>query len=208
MTTSPKSKKAPVISIKAPKIVSAWKNVCTVSNKSENEIVKAIENLGAVMVLESRLSVTQQKAFIKGLESAGTVSSFIKSSHAPALPTWGKLRALHTEFRALPIAKQLSTASASYDLLGSGNGEQIKASKNEQGEIVTALDNLNKAIAGARKAKQTPAPAKASTPKVKKDIMKDILAFFTSLDIYTLSDSEKDTLSEISVIVESLTVSA
>ena len=194
MATKSTSKKAPVVTIKAPKIVSAWNGVCVTSTKSENEIVKAIENLSATLVLESRLSVTEQKKFIKGLEDNGTTSSFVKSSHAPALPTWSKLRALHADFRALPIAKQLSTAAASYDLLGAGKGEQIKT-----------LDALTKEIAGVRKAKAEKSKEQKSTPtkeKKSKDTLKDILAFFTALDTSILEDAQLDTLVEIQFILE------
>lgn len=194
MTTKSTSKKAPVVIVKAPKIVSAWSSVCSTSAKSENEIVKAIENLSATLVLESRLSVSDQKKFIKGLEDGGKVSSFVKSSHAPALPTWSKLRALHKDFVALPIAKQLSTASASYDLLGSGKGEQIKT-----------LEALTKEIATIRKAKAAKSKEGATTPakeKKAKDTLKDILAYFTALDTSILEDAQLDTLVEIQFILE------
>lgn len=200
--TSAKSTKAPksTVTIKAPKLTSAWVSVCSTSAKSETEIVKAIENLSATMKLESRLSVTEQKKFIKGLEDAGKVSSFIKSSHAPALLTWSKLRALHADFRALPIAKQLSTASASYDLLGSGNGEQIKT-----------LDALTKEIATVRKAKNT----KGATPKTDKpakakktvrETLKDILAFANSLDAESIGEEDFDLLLEIAGVLEQKTL--
>jgi hypothetical protein len=197
MTTATTAKKAPksAVTIKAPKLVSAWSAVCSTSAKSENEIVKAIENLSATMKLESRLSVSEQKKFIKGLEDGGKVSSFIKSSHAPALLTWSKLRALHADFRALPIAKQLSKASASYDLLGAGNGEQIKT-----------LDALDKAIAERRKAKAEKAKAeKSETPKAKtpKNTLADVLAYFTALDFETLTESQLDTIAEIHAQIES-----
>jgi len=153
------------------------------------------------MVLESRLSVTEQKKFIKGLEDGGKVSSFVKSSHAPALPTWSKLRALHADFRALPIAKQLSTASASYDLLCSGNGEQIKT-----------LDALQKEIATMRKAKND--KAKSETPKedkqakAPKNALADILAYFTALDFSSLDESQKDLIAEINAVLEGKMISA
>jgi hypothetical protein len=195
MTKVSTSKKAPkAVEIKAPKIATAWNSVCSTSAKSENEIVKAIENLSATLVLESRLSVADQKKFIKGLESGGKVSSFVKSSHAPALPTWSKLRALHADFRALPIAKQLSTAAASYDLLGAGKGEQIKT-----------LEALTKEIATIRKAKADKSKGEKSTPakaKAPKDTLKDILAYFTALDTDTLDDNQKDTLAEIQFVLE------
>lgn len=193
-TTAKKAPKSAVV-IKAPKLVSAWNGVCTTSAKSENEIVKAIENLSATMKLESRLTVAEQKKFIKGLEDSGKVSSFIKSSHAPALLTWSKLRALHADFRALPIAKQLSTASASYDLLGAGNGEQIKT-----------LDALQKEIATVRKAKNeksAKAPKETAKAKAPKDTLAEILAYFTALDLETLSESQLDTIAEIHAQIES-----
>ncbi len=146
------------------------------------------------MVLESRLSVTEQKKFIKGLEDAGKVSSFVKSSHAPALPTWSKLRALHADFRALPIAKQLSTASASYDLVGAGKGEQIKT-----------LDALTKEIATIRKAKndKSATPKTDKPAKAPKNALADMLAYFTALDFSSLDESQKDLIAEINAVLES-----
>ena len=201
MNTSTKNAKktAGTVTIKAPKLVSAWNGVCTTSAKSENEIVKAIENLSATMVLESRLSVNDQKKFIKGLEDAGKVSSFVKSSHAPALPTWSKLRALHADFRALPIAKQLSTASASYDLLGAGKGEQIKTLDALTKEIATVRKNKNE------KSAKAPKESKAKTPK---DTLADILAYFTALDFAELSETQQDQIAEIHATLEGKMISA
>jgi hypothetical protein len=198
MATKSTSKKAPVVTIKAPKIVTAWNGVCVTSTKSENEIVKAIENLSATLVLESRLSVTEQKKFIKGLEDNGTTSSFVKSSHAPALPTWSKLRALHKDFVALPIAKQLSTAAASYDLLGAGKGEQIKT-----------LEALTKEIATIRKAKAEKSKEGSTKPaKEKKDTLKEILAYFTALDFAGLTENQQDQIAEIHAVLEGKMINA
>jgi len=192
------SKKAPkqVVIVKAPKITSAWNNVCEVSNKSEAQIVESIVNLHNVLTLESRLSVADKKKFIKGLEDAGKVSSFIKASHVPAIPTWINFRKVHKGFTALPVAKQLSTAMASYDILGVGKGEQQKS-----------LESLVKEIATVRKAKQSP-KAKAGTPKKSKDTLGDILAYFTALDINTLTEEQKDTVAEIHALIENAMVSA
>jgi hypothetical protein len=193
-STTAKTAKAPKTALSAPKIKTAWVKVCDTSTKSENEIVKAIENLSAVMVLESRLSVADQKRFIKGLEDSGDKSSFVKSSHAPALPTWSKLRALHADFCELPIAKQLSTASASYSLLGSGKGEQIKT-----------LDALTKEIATMRKAKNDKAPkgeTSAKTPKAPKNTLADILAYVSALDFVSISESDADLIAEIHSVLE------
>jgi hypothetical protein len=198
MTKTTKAPKSAVV-IKAPKLTSAWVSVCSTSAKSESEIIKAIENLSATMVLESRLTSTEQKKFIKGLEDGGKVSSFVKSSHAPALPTWSKLRALHADFRALPIAKQLSTASASYDLLGSGNGEQIKT-----------LDALQKEIATMRKAKndKSATPKEDKPAKAPKNALADILAYFTALDFATLTEAQQDAVSDIHAVLEEKMINA
>ena len=193
MTTSTKTTKAPKeITIKAPKIVTAWSNVCKVSNKSEQEVFASIVNLHEVLTNESRLSVADKKKFIKKLEDGGTVSSFIKASHVPAIPTLMNLRKLHADFKALPIAKQLSVAMASYDILGVGKGEQIKT-----------LEALTKEIATIRKAKAEKSKEGSTKPaKEKKDTLKEILAYFTALDTSTLDDAQLDTLVEIQFIVE------
>ena len=199
MAKTAKTAKTAVV-IKAPKIVTAWSAVCSTSAKSESEIMKAIENLSATMILESRLSVADRKRFIKGLEDGGKVSSFVKSSHVPALPTLSKLRALHADFRALPIAKQLSTASASYDLLGAGNGEQIKT-----------LDALTKEIATVRKAKNDKSaktPKSEKSAKVAKDTLADVLAYFTALDFASLSETQQDQIAEIHAVLEGKMISA
>lgn len=198
MTASKKATSKPVVIVKAPKITSAWNNVCEVSNKSEAQIVESIVNLHNVLTLESRLSVADKKKYIKGLEDAGKVSSFIKASHVPAIPTWINFRKVHKGFTALPVAKQLSTAMASYDILGVGKGEQIKT-----------LDALTKEIATMRKAKQAPkAKTSASAPKKDKDALGDILAYFTALDTAKLSDDEKDQIAEIHAVIESQMASA
>jgi chromatin segregation and condensation protein Rec8/ScpA/Scc1 (kleisin family) len=198
-STAKKAPKSAVV-IKAPKLVSAWNEVCSTSAKSENEIVKAIENLSATMKLESRLTVAEQKKFIKGLEDGGKVSSFIKSSHAPALLTWSKLRSLHADFRAFPIAKQLSTASASYDLLGAGNGEQIKTLDALMKEIATVRKNKNeKSAKGETSSKSAKAP---------KDTLAEILAYFTALNFSELSEDQQDQISEINAVLESKMISA
>ena len=187
MSASKKAKNT--VTIKAPKLATAWNNVCATSAKSESEIIKSVENLSATMVLESRLSVRDIQKFIK---DTGKVSAFVSTSHVPALPTWSKLRALHADFKALPLAKQLSTASASYDLLGAGKGEQIKT-----------LEALTKEIATVRKAKNTKSnEPKSAKEKKAKDTFGDILAFFTALDFSTLSETEKDKVAEIHAVLD------
>ena len=173
MSKSPKAPKN-TVTIKAPKLATAWNNVCTTSAKSEAEIIKSVENLSATMVLESRLSVRDIQKFLK---DTGKVSAFVSTSHVPALPTWSKLRALHADFKALPLAKQLSTASASYDLLGAGKGEQIKT-----------LDALTKEIATVRKAKNS----KSNEPKESKSSKKVVSVEQALKSIITLIEGLGD----------------
>ena len=189
-----KTKVAPVV-IKAPKVTSAWVSVCKVSSTSEALVIKSIEALHTTLTTESRLSVTDKKKYIKNLEEAGNKSPFISSSHMPALPTWMALRATHADFKALPLHKQLSTASASYDLLGSGNGEQIKT-----------LEALTKEIATVRKNKQTKAKTTTTkdpkTPKSLKDALASVYALISALDPADIEDSHIDQMNDIMAMFE------
>jgi hypothetical protein len=185
-----KVKTAPIV-ITAPKIVNAWAKVCATSAKSENEIIASIENLSAVLVLESGLSVRDIQGVIT---KTGEISSFVKISHVSALPTWSKLRAKHADFKALPLAKQLSTAKSSYDILGSGKGEQIKT-----------LESLTKEIATIRKANQENREENKETDKpskAKKNPLVEMLAYFTALDVSALSEKDKGALAEIQFVIE------
>lgn len=192
---SAKAKAPKAVAISAPKIVTAWNGVCTTSAKSENEIVKAIENLHNTLTTESRISIADKKKFVKGLETGGKVSSFIKASHIPALPTFFAMRTKWNEFKALPLAKQLSTAMASYDLLGAGKGEQIGT-----------LEALTKEIATIRKAKQSTKPAKpAKDTKPAKEVatIADTLRATIAL-VSSIQDGAEDEV--IALMVELLNV--
>jgi len=187
MTASKKAKN--VVTIKAPKLATAWNNVCVTSMKSETEIIKSVENLSATMVLESRLSVRDIQKFIK---DTGKVSAFVSTSHVPALPTWSKLRALHADFKALPLSKQLSVSAASYDLLGAGKGEQLKT-----------LEALTTEIARERKEKQSKKAApKNSGKKVVsvEDAIKSTIAL-----IQGLGDGVEDSVYDLIVELHTVT---
>ncbi len=188
-----KTTSKPVV-ISAPKITSAWTSVCVTSAKSEDALIKSVENLSAVMMLESRLSVRDIKKVIK---DSGKISAYVSVSHVEALPTWSKLRALHADFKALPLPRQLSTASASYSLLGAGKGEQIKTLDALMTEIARERKNKNSAPKG--EPKDEPKSGKAKAPK---DALTSILNFVTALDLSVLSDTELDTIVEIQFILE------
>ena len=197
------SKKATPVTISAPKITTAWTKVCATSGKAENEIISAIENLSAVLVLESGLSVADMKSVIKATKKE---SSFIKVSHVPALATWSKLRALHEDFCALPIAKQLSTAMSSYDVLGVGKGETFKSLAILTKEIAT----VRKAKKEQRDAVKSPKSAKseksAKSPKTVRETLESILAFANSLDAESIGEDDFDILLEIAGVLEQKTM--
>lgn len=200
MTTASKTAKTAPAVIKAPKISSAWASVCATSGKAEADIIKAVENLSAVMVLESGLSVRDIKGVIA---KSGKVSAFVSVSHVEALPTWSKLRALHADFKALPLAKQLSTASASYSLLGAGKGEQFKS-----------LEIMNKEIATVRKAKNSKGSTPKSEPKSAKtkatnlETLKAMTAFIAQLDMTALNDKEIESVATLHATLEDAMISA
>jgi len=185
MTAKAKAPKAKAVVITAPKIVTAWNGVCNVSAKSENEIVKSIETLHNTLTNESRLSIADKKKFVKGLEDGGKVSSFIKASHIPALPTFFAMRIKWNEFKSLPLAKQLSTAMASYDLLGASKGEQIGT-----------LEALTKEIATVRKAKQSAKPADPAKPAKKVATIEDTLRAAIAL-VNSIGDGVEDSVYDL-----------
>ncbi len=185
MTTASKAPKAPKVIITSPKIVTAWNKVCSTSSKSETSTIEAIESLSATMTLESRLSVRDIK---KVITETGSTNSAVSVSQVEALLTWSKLRAKFAEFRALPLAKQLSTASASYSLIGAGKGEQMPS-----------LDALVSEIKTLRASKQAKAKeAKSETPKTPKakvtdaDTLQSILTFLNALDFMSIKEGSKE----------------
>ena len=198
-TASKKAKKAPV-SIKAPKITSAWLKVVSTSNSAESKTVEAIENLSATMVLESRLTVKDVQKVIK---DSGKVCGLISVSHVPALPTWSKLRALHADFKALPLAKQLSTAMASYDLLGAGKGENLPSVEALQKSIKDTRATNN----AKRKEAKSSTPAKPAKKASNLDAIKAFTLLVSSLDFTNLSDAEAEALSNLSIVLEDASIS-
>jgi hypothetical protein len=62
--------------------------------------------------------------------------------------------------------------------------------------------------AGRDSAPAPKAKASASASKGSKDTLGDILAYFTALDINTLTEEQKDTVAEIHAVIENAMVSA
>ncbi len=206
MSTSTTASK---VAISSPKVANAWTDIVTVSGVADIEIGKAqgvlsatvqaqldivtasILNLAKVMTKESGLSV---RDVVKVIKEQGGESSFIKVSHVQALPTFARMRSSVEGFKALPLAKQLSTATASVELLGTGNGETL------------TIDALNTEIARERKAKN----AKRSTPKdepkkAKADLtatLKAVYVMISSLNEDEIKDSHIEQFNDIMAIFE------
>jgi hypothetical protein len=191
MTTSTTTSKKSVsstnnsaITISAPKIEKAWSDLVVISTTGEQEAIRA----SLVLAKEMKSSQLSIRDIQKAIKQTGLESPFVKVSHVEGLPTMLAMQKV-SGFSALPLAKQLSTAVASYKLLGTGIGEQLPS--------LEAIENAN---AQARKAKNE----KATTPKVKEgkkattaDTLKHILAFITALDMGSLTEIEEGYVAEI-----------
>ena len=197
MTTATTSKKAvhstnnSAVTISAPKIEKAWSDLVVQTTTSEQGAIRACLDLAREMK-KSQLSIRDIQ---KAIKQTGLESPFVKVSHVEGLPSMLALQKVEG-FSALPLAKQLSTSTASYKLLGAGIGEQMPN-----------LDALESEIARERKEKNN----KASEPKEEKttksaktdkDTLKSILAYFTALDLATLKDADLDLIAEIHATIE------
>lgn len=189
MTTATKQTKKVVIT--SPKIATAWVNIVSVTSTNEVENIKAIEGLVSAMKA-SKLSIRDIMSVIK---DTGKESSVISVSHVEGLATWSALRGKFAEFKALPLNKQLSTATAGYKLLGAGHSEAL-----------ATFEGVTKAIKDARKVKADKAKADAKgepkSAKTAKNTLKEVLAYIRALDATVISDEDLDTLAEIQAELE------
>jgi hypothetical protein len=192
MTTSTSKKsvqgtKNQPVTISAPKIESAWSRIVEVSTNGEKATFQEILNLGKEMK-SSQLSIRDIQ---KAIKQTGLESPFVKVSHVEGIPTLVSMQKV-AGFSALPLAKQLSTAVASYKLLGAGIGEQLPS-----------LEAIEKANAQARKSKHEKAQegskkeSSAKSPKSNADTLKQILAYITALDMGSLTEIEEALIAEI-----------
>lgn len=194
MTTSKKAASSTnnsAVTISAPKIEKAWSDLVVQTTTSEQGAIRACLDLAREMK-KSQLSIRDIQ---KAIKQTGLESPFVKVSHVEGLPSMLALQKVEG-FSALPLAKQLSTATASYKLLGAGIGEQMPN-----------LDALEKEIARERKEKNDkksePKEDKPAKPaKTNADTLKSVLAYFTALDLATLTDAELDLIAEIHATIE------
>jgi len=190
MTTT--SKKA-VSSTNNSTIARLWSDLVVQTTTSEQGAIRACLELARQM---KKSSITVRET-MKVVKETGLESPFVKVSHVEGLPSMLALQNV-AGFSALPLAKQLSTATASYKLLGAGIGEQMPN-----------LEALEKEIARERKEKnEKKAEGKEGKEGKKKettaDTLASILAFITALDFSTIEEGSKEEtlIVEISTAIE------
>lgn len=185
MTAKAKAAKQEV-TIKAPKITTAWLKVVEVTGKNEAENTNAILALVSEMQ-KSSLSIRDIQKVIKETKKE---SATLKISHVEGLMTWADMRSKFAEFCNLPLSSQLAKATAAYKLLGTGTAAKLPS-----------LEVVEKETATARKAKANKAKA-PKAPKAKttnKEVLQGFLTYLMALNAESLTDSEIDLLSDISL---------
>ena len=150
---------------------------------------------------EMKKSSITVRETMKVVKDTGLESPFVKVSHVEGLPTMLALQSV-PNFCALPLAKQLSTATASYKLLGAGIGEQMPSLEALEAEIARERKNKNDKKAEPKSAKES------KSPKTNADTLKSILAYFTALDTSTLVEAEQNLIAEIEATISSLMIEA
>lgn len=184
MTTSKKA----ASSTNNSTIAKLWSDLVVQTTTSEQGAIRACLDLAKQM---KKSSITVRET-MKVVKETGLESPFVKVSHVEGLPSMLALQNV-AGFNSLPLAKQLSTATASYKLLGAGIGEQMPS-----------LDALEKEIATQRKIKneKKAEPKSEKSAKSPKNTLAEILAYFTALDFSALDESQQDTIAEINAVLD------
>lgn len=203
--TSTKSQKAvpatnnSAVTISAPKIESAWSDLVVHTTTSEQGAIRDCLQLAREMK-KSQLSIRDIQKVIK---QTGLESPFVKVSHVEGLPTMLALHQNVAGFAGLTLAKQLSTATASYKLLGAGIGEQMSSLDALDAEITRERANKNNKQ-NTPKDETSDKPAKPA--KTDKDTLKSMLAYLVALDFEAISETEADLITEIYTVIEAKTL--
>lgn len=190
MTT--KKNKAEVI-VTAPKIESAWRAICDTTNSQDSELVKILDSL-ATELAKSALSTRDIQKVIK---ATGVTSSRVLVSHVPALVTWQVWFKKSSDFREMPVDKQLSLMTGAYDLLGVNAAQGIDTLESLKSEVKTIRKAKNDA-----KPKTTPAKASKKTATIAQALA-DTIRFISTIDPAKLSESESQLFDQLFQVVES-----
>jgi len=190
MTTATTAKKAKPDTNNST-IAHKWMDVVNTSATGEKLTIIACLDLAKQM---KKSSITVRET-MKVIKDTGITSPVVKVSHVEGLPTMLELQKV-AGFSALPLAKQLSTATASYKLLGAGIGEQMPS-----------LEALETEIARERKVKNEkksePKSEKApKAPKTVRDTLEQILAFANALEVSSIGEDDFDLVLEIAAVLE------
>lgn len=183
-----KATKAPVV-ITAPKITTAWINLCVATTQNEKDSTAQVMAL-AKEIGASQLSI---RDVIKVIKDSGQVSPIVKSSHVEGLTTFAKLMG-DKDFQALPLAQKLSNAVAAYKLLGVEVAQGLPTFEIVKSEVKKARANKAQKAKGSTSTK----PKKANNS----DVLKAFLAWTLSTDFTSLSDKEIEMLNEIQASLE------
>ena len=194
MTSATTAKKAvqgtnnSAVTISAPKIEKAWSDLVVQTTTSEQGAIRACLDLAREMK-KSQLSIRDIQ---KAIKQTGLESPFVKVSHVEGLPTMLSLQKV-AGFSDLPLAKQLSTSTASYKLLGAGIGEQMPS-----------LEALESEISRERKEKNTKSatPKEPKEAKAPKNTLREILAYLTALDFVSVTAEDEGLIAEIHATLE------
>jgi hypothetical protein len=185
-----KSTKAPVV-IVAPKITTAWINLCVATTQNEKDSTAQVMAL-AKEIGASQLSI---RDVIKVIKESGQESPIVKASHVEGLTTFAKLMN-DKDFQALPLAQKLSNAVAAYKLLGVEVAQALPTFEVVKSEVKKA--RANKAQKAKAKGSTSTKPKKANNS----DVLKAFLAWTLSTDFTSLSDKEIEMLNEIQASLE------
>jgi hypothetical protein len=184
MSTKATSKK--VVVITAPKISSAYHAICDLTAKNDMNAEIAILKLANEMK-KSNLSINDIKKVIKETKRE---SSVLKISQIEGLPTFADMNEKYEEFRALPLAKKLTKAAATYKL-GVGKVEQLDTFA----KVEASIKDFNQAK--NHKAKSQPKTAKKTATT--KQALESFRDFVNALNPTKLSETERDILADISL---------
>jgi hypothetical protein len=189
-----KAPKAPVV-ITAPKITTAWINLCVTTTQNENDSTAQVVLLGKE-IASSQLSI---RDVMKVIDDSKQVSPIVKKSHIEGLTTFVKLMG-DKDFQALPLAQKLSNAVAAYKLLGVETAQGLPTFEVVKSEVKKARAKKAQKAKGSTTTK----PKKANNS----DVLKAFLAWTLSTDFTTLSDKEIDMLNEIQASLDMASVTA
>ena len=140
-------------------------------------------------MIKSKLSIRDIEKVIKETKRE---SSVLKISQIEGLPTFAEMNEKFEDFRALPLAKKLTKAAATYKL-GAGKVEKFE----KFSQVESAIKDFNQAK--NHKAKSQPAKTAPKSKVTTLDTLKAFSAFVNALDVESIKTKEAQVMLEISM---------